>query len=361
MSQDEDGDKPHEPTQRKLDEARKKGEIPRSQDISTAAAYGGLVLAAVAVGGSSLQGLGTSLMVLLDQADSLDRLMLSGAAAAPVAGLAGRVLLQVAPLFALPAAVVLLVLIAQRSFLVTPSKLKPKLSRVSIISNAKNKFGRNGFFEFGKSFAKLLIYATLLGVLLARRLPDIAGTVRSDPAMAMGLLMRLSIEFLFIVLLIALAIGGIDFMWQRAEHLRKHRMSDKEIRDENKEVEGDPHMKGERRARGQEIAMSQMMTDVPKADVIITNPTHYAVALQWSRLPGEAPVCVAKGVDEIAARIRQIAQENAVPIHRDPPTARALHATTEIGAEIDPKHYRAVATAIRFADQMRVRARKGWR
>ncbi len=135
--------------------------------------------------------------------------------------------------------------------------------------------------------------------------------------------------------------------------MRKNRMSDKEIRDEMKDAEGDPHMKQQRRQRGQEIAMNQMLSDVPKADVIVVNPTHYAVALQWSRNQGEAPVVTAKGVDEVARRIREIAHESAIPIHRDPPTARALHASVEIGSEIAPDHYRAVAAAIRFADMIR--------
>ncbi len=103
--------------------------------------------------------------------------------------------------------------------------------------------------------------------------------------------------------------------------------------------------------------MSQMMKDVPTADVVIVNPTHYAVALKWSKLPGAAPVCVAKGVDEIAAAIRRTAIEAGVPIHSDPPTARALHATIDIGQEIHEEHYRAVAAAIRFAERMRLRAR----
>ena len=106
-----------------------------------------------------------------------------------------------------------------------------------------------------------------------------------------------------------------------------------------------------------EISQNQMMPEVPKADVVIVNPTHYAVALKWSRSPGEAPVCVAKGVDEIAHAIRKAASEAGVPIHSDPPTARALHATVEIGAEIPVEQYRAVAAAIRFAQAMRERAR----
>jgi flagellar biosynthetic protein FlhB len=135
-------------------------------------------------------------------------------------------------------------------------------------------------------------------------------------------------------------------------------MTLKELKDESKEAEGDPHLKQHRRMRAQELALNQMMGEVPNADVIIVNPTHYAVALKWSRMPGAAPECVAKGVDEVALRIREAATEAGVPIHSDPPTARALYATTDIGREIDPDHYEPVAAAIRFAEAMRQKARE---
>lgn len=361
MSQEDAGEKPHEPSRRKLQEARRKGEVPKSQDVSTAAVYGGLILAAMALGGWNLIELGTVLMTLIGQADQLSRQMANEAAAPLLGGLLAQAAFAVSPYFLVPAATAVLALIAQQSITFAPSKIQPKLSRISLVSNAKNKFGRNGLFEFTKSFVKLTIYSVVLGLFLIRRLPVMAMTLQAEPALATGVLLRLSLEFMLLVLLIALVIGGVDFLWQRAEHLRKNRMTDKELRDELKETEGDPHMKSERRARGQTIALNQMMADVPKADVVITNPTHVAVALRWSREPGAAPVCVAKGRDDIAARIRRIAQEHGVPVHSDPPTARALLATTEIGQEILPKHYRAVAAAIRFADQMRLRARRSWR
>ena len=176
--------------------------------------------------------------------------------------------------------------------------------------------------------------------------------------MSAALLGRLTIDFLLIVFLIALVLGGVDFLWQIHRHRQRHRMSRKEMLDEFKENEGDPHLKSARRQRAQEVATNQMLADVAKADVVVVNPTHYAVALRWDRSRRGAPVCVAKGVDEIAKRIRERAAENGVPIHSDPPTARALHATIEIGQEIRAEHYRAVAAAIRFADAMRKRARR---
>jgi flagellar biosynthetic protein FlhB len=360
MSQgDDDTEKPHEPSQKKLDDARKKGEIPRSADLSVAAGYGGLLLCLIALGASSFQSLGDALMVLIDRANSLSPLVFEGDPRALFGELGLSVVLAVSPMFVIPAIAVVATIISQRGFVVAPDKIRPKLSRIAPISNAKNKFGRNGLFEFFKSFVKLVIYSACLGVFLNARLPEMSATLMGGPTLAIQVLARVAIEFIFVATLIALTIGGIDFLWQRAEHLRKHRMSDKEIRDEHKEAEGDPHMKQARRHKAQELALNQMMADVPKADVVIVNPTHFAVALKWSRQRGEAPVCVAKGVDDIAFRIRETAQSAGVPVHTDPPTARALFATTDIGKEITQEHYRAVAAAIRFAEAMRKRAKWG--
>jgi flagellar biosynthetic protein FlhB len=160
------------------------------------------------------------------------------------------------------------------------------------------------------------------------------------------------------VLVIVAIIAAVDFFWQRFDHNRKLRMTYQELKDESKQSEGDPHMKAQRRQRAQEIAQNQMLLAVPKADVLIVNPTHYTVALKWDRAPGKAPVCLAKGVDEIAARIREIARREGIPVHEDPPTARSIHALVEVGRQIPPDQYRAVAAAILFADQMRRKARR---
>lgn len=355
---DDDTEKTHEATPRKLEEARKKGEVPRSTDLSVAASYGGLLIAALIFGPASLQGIGQSLMVLIEQAPDLSKLVFEGAPQAPMGGVFKTVGQSMLPWFLLPATVVLLTILAQRAFLVTPDKLKFKLSRISPISNAKNKYGRNGLFEFSKSFAKLIIYSVCLALFLKAKLPEMVGSLQASPGMAVIVLSRLALGFLFIAFTIAIAIGAIDYLWQHAEHLRKNRMSRKDLTDEAKEAEGDPHLKQKRRQRAYEIANSQMMRDVPDADVVIVNPTHFAVALKWSRQRGDAPICVAKGVDETAARIRTLAQESSVPVHSDPPTARALYASVEVGDEITPEHYRAVAAAIRFAEALRKRV---WR
>lgn len=355
--QDDDSDKSFEPTPEKLRKAREKGDVAKSQDLSVAASYAGLVIALFAIGADSFSSLGSSLMTLLDQPDRIASQVFGGSGMPVAGGLMKSAGVAVLPVFVVPFAIVLLSLIAQRAIVVAPTKLEPKLSRISLISNAKNKFGRSGMFEFAKSFAKLLIYSICLGLYMTLRLPDMIASSGTNPFAVVMLLAKLGMEFLVIALLIAGAIGVIDAAFQHAEYRRKNMMSRKEIMDEMKNSEGDPHFKGKRRQRGQEIALSQMMGVVPDADVVIVNPTHYAVALQWDRTPGSAPVCVAKGVDEVAAQIRRIANENAVPIHSDPPTARALHAAVDIGEQIHEEHFAPVAAAIRFAENMRQRAK----
>ncbi|NSX54669.1 EscU/YscU/HrcU family type III secretion system export apparatus switch protein [Parasulfitobacter algicola] len=358
---EEDEDKQHEPTQKKLDDARKKGEVPRSADLTTAASYAGLLTAFMVLGAWSVQTGGTALMPFLQNADGLEQLFFSGHGVTVTAGMMWDLFTAIAPWFLVPAVFALGAIIAQRSFVVSSDKIKPKLSKISLISNAKNKFGRNGLFEFAKSFVKLIMISIILGVFLWIKLPQIIQSLSLSPGMISAVLAELCLQFLTIVLFVAGAIGVVDFFWQYHEHLRKNRMSHKELKDEAKDSEGDPHMKQERRQRGYDIAMNQMLADVPDADVIIVNPQHYAVALKWDKFQNAAPVCVAKGVDEIAARIREVANENGVPIHRDPPTARSLYATVDIGQEVPPETYEVVAAAIRFAESMRLKARKnGW-
>ncbi len=354
---DQDEDKQYEASQKKLDDARKKGELPRSTDLTTAASYGGFLLASLSMGAIALQNMGQLMANMVGQSDRLAPTLFGDSSAPIYGGFILEIALEIGPWFLIPAVLAILSIIAQRSFVVAPQKLAPKLSRISPISNAKNKFGRSGLFEFSKSFFKLLIYSAILTVFLSLNISKILSTIHLTPAMATAVLLELVIEFFFIVLVIAAVIGGVDFLFQYQEHLRKNRMSRKELMDEMKQSEGDPHFKQKRRQRGQEIALSQMLGVVPDADVIVVNPTHYAVALKWDRDSGMAPVCVAKGVDEVAARIREVASENGVPIHRDPPTARAIFAVVEIGDEIEPDHYQAVAAAIRFAEKMRSKMR----
>jgi flagellar biosynthesis protein FlhB len=354
---EDEADKEHEASQQKLDQARKDGDVPRSVDLQTAMAIGGFLLALFGFGSWAVQRVGTAGMVMLDQADRLSTLVMAGGSG-PVGGMLIAFAAPPLALLLVAPALVLATLFATRGIVFAPGKLAPKLSRISPLAAAKQKFGLEGLVEFGKSTVKLGLVSVILYYFLASRFEDILASLYLTPAMSAALLARLTLEFLFILFLIQLALGGVDFLWQIYSHRQRHRMSRKEMMDEFKESEGDPHLKAARRQRAQEVATNRMLTDVASADVVVVNPTHFAVALKWDRKKGGAPLCVAKGVDEIARKIRERAAENGVPIHSDPPTARAIHAAVEIGQEIRVEHYRAVAAAIRFADAMRRKARR---
>lgn len=358
MSDEQDAsDKEHEASQKKLDDAREKGEIPRSTDLITAGSYAGFLLAGIAVGSDALNKAGITASVLLGQSDRLSKQLLNGAGNS-VSGIIGSFAIALAAFFLAPFVAAVLMIIVQRAMIFTPSKLAPKLSRISPLSGVKNKFGRKGLFEFAKSFVKLTIISCLLFGFLSYQAEDFLRMIYLSPAFSTALLMEKVTRFLALVTLLTFSIGGIDYFWQRAEHLRSNRMSRKEVTDEQKNAEGDPHLKAKRRQKGQEIANNRMLLDVPNADVVIVNPTHFAVALRWDKASGRAPVCVAKGVDEVAARIREKAVEAGVPLHSDPPTARMLYAHLEIGHEVHPDHYRVVAAAIRFSEAMRKKMRR---
>ncbi|MDO5621675.1 MAG: flagellar type III secretion system protein FlhB [Paracoccus sp. (in: a-proteobacteria)] len=351
----EDEDKQFEPTEQRLRKAREDGDIPRSTEVNAALAYIGLAIALMVVmpfflrawlpmAGRAMGDEGWPEIGAFDLARAL-------------AGFAGVAVLA---LVAIPALIILAGITAQRGFAVSTKKLKPDMKKLNPFSNAKKKFGPSGLVTFaisaGKAiavgvggwflFRSLLILLSETGFMGERQWLSATGLI----------LMRV----LALAITISVAFAVIDLFWKRREHLKKLRMSRKEMQDEHKDSEGDPHLKQQRRQKAVEIATSSMLADVAKADVIVVNPTHYAVALEWKRGSGRAPVCVAKGVDQVAARIREKAGEHQVPIWSDPPCARALYATVDIGHEIHPEHFAAVAAAIRFAEAMREKARKGW-
>lgn len=357
MSGQEDAsEKEHEPTEQKLEEARRKGDVPRARDLFAAAGLAGFVLAMLGQGQSAIADIGTTGMVLFEQADRLAPLFMGGAGAV-IGGMMGSLGLTLAVFGALPLIATLAVLVMTRALIFTPDNLAFKMSRISPIATAKQKFGRTGLFEFAKSFVKLIAVSMVLGAFLMARGEAVMGAIYLSPGAAAGMLLSLLTEFLMLIVVMQAVIGVIDLLWQTQDHRRRNRMSRRELLDQLKQSEGDPHLKAERRQRGMDIATNRMLDDVAKADVVVVNPTHYAVALRWDRASGMAPICVAKGVDEIAARIRERAAEAGVPIHRDPPTARALHASVDLDEPIRPEHFRAVAAAIRFAEAMRRRAR----
>jgi flagellar biosynthetic protein FlhB len=351
------GDKPYDATPRKLEQAREKGEIVRSADLNTSVVYGGFLLFGFLLAPSAFEAMGRLTLISLDRAQPLSDLML-GHDGSKVAFAVTRPSLEITlAILGAPALLLCVVLIAQRGFVFSPDKLAPKLSRISPVSNAKQKYGAEGLFQFAKSAAKLIIVSVLLAIYLWTRAELVLSSIHATPGQILDLTGRLLLEFVAVFFALSLLIGAIDWAWEWRQLLHRNRMSHQELKDETKQSEGDPALKQERRQRGHLIATNRMMTDVPTADVVIVNPTHFAVALRWDRKKGQVPICVAKGTDETAGRIRTIAAEHGVPVFSDPPTARALHATLDIGAPIRSDQFRAVAAAIRFADAIRVRAR----
>ena len=357
MSQEEDkSQKTQAPTEQKLQELRRKGEIPRSGDLNSAVAMGGLTILAFLFGGQILTSMGDTMQGFFRIWDHGD----------PSGGLGGGIIRQMVTRVVVPpmalivaaGAVVILAVLAQRGFAVAPEKLVPKQSRISILKTAKQKFGPSGLFEFAKSLTKLIVFTFVLVVVTLGFQEEILGSSFGEAGPIVAFKLDLMIRILAASTAVAMALGGIDLLWQRQHFMTTHMMSRQDIKDEMKRAEGDPEQKAERKRRGKEISQNRMLTDVPAADVVVVNPTHYAVALRWARdKQAAAPVCVAKGTDLIAAKIREIAQENAVPLFSDPPTARALHAGVEVGQEIAFEHYQAVAAAIRFADKIRQKSK----
>ncbi|MEM7497698.1 MAG: EscU/YscU/HrcU family type III secretion system export apparatus switch protein [Pseudomonadota bacterium] len=344
-------------TERKLEEARRKGDLPRAPDAQAAIAYIGFALGLALAGRDGAEAAGSSLLRLLEAPGPLSARAFAGDPAL-WATLATDMGVAVAPLLLTPAALLIAYLVAMRGIVFAPDRVVPKLSRISPVENAGQKYGPHGLGEFVKSTVKLSLLLLVLAIVMLGMMDWIAGSVRAEARLLPRLLEVPLRQILGGTLGVAILVGLADFFWQRHQHHQRQRMSPEEMKREMRETEGDPLLKAKRRQRAEEIATNRMLEKVPNAAVVITNPTHVAVALSWQRGGREAPVCVAKGVDEIAARIRERAEEAGVPLHSDPATARAVFAATPLGAEIDPAHYRAVAAAILFAESLREKQRQ---
>ncbi|WP_134682419.1 flagellar type III secretion system protein FlhB [Paracoccus ravus] len=357
MSNESD-DKQFEPSPQKLRRAREEGHIPRSTELTAALTFLGLwgayalssaamiprwqAMAARALGGEPMPETGRDW--IFDIAHGL--------------GIhASAMVLLFVGLTALP---VIFGLIVQRSVVFIPKKLFPDGGRINPLRNAKQKFGKEGLISFTISLIKA---STVIagGVFLYRWLAWwIITSDRAIGAQWIDGMNFVTLWMIYLALCTGVVFAGIDVLWKRFAYMRQQMMSRQELLDENKENEGDPQFKAVRRQKSVDIVLSSMLANVAKADVVIVNPTHYAIALEWKRGSGRAPVCLAKGVDEIAARIREQATEHRVPIWSDPTCARALHASVAIGEEIQAEHFAPVAAAIRFAESIRRKVRDGW-
>ena len=206
-----------------------------------------------------------------------------------------------------------------------------------------------------KALQKSLQFFIVLYVAFRDRFAELPLLSSHHATAISSILFREMIFFVGLITAVAALIAAIDLPWRLHQHKNKLKMTHQEVKEENKETEGDPAMKSVRRQRAEEMAANRMMSDVPTANVVIVNPTHFAVAIKWEDDRKSAPICVAKGVDEIAARIRETASVSGVPIKSDPPTARSIYSVVEIGEEIRREHYAAVAAALHYAEALRKR------
>ncbi len=339
-------------SEQKLKKAREKGDIPISTELNTLMLYIGIGLSIILLGAALVKGLAMVLFGMLERPELVAQAFLGDIKNPLPTQIMQSLGSKLFPFFALPAIFVILSLIAQRGIVFSPSKIKPKLSKISPIANAKKKYGTSGLGEFLKSFAKLCLIAVVASIFLKKEFFTLP-IYSSLPANALlVLLAQKTLQLLLYIIIGTAFIAALDMPAKWLSHQKKMRMTLQEAKDERKESEGDPYQKQRRRQKAEEIAKTTMLQDVTGASVVIVNPQHYAVALKWDRSSGEAPKCVAKGVDNMAFRIRERAKLAGVAIYENPPTARALFAQTKLGEIISPEHYAAVAAAIHYADRL---------
>ncbi|MEM9422416.1 MAG: flagellar type III secretion system protein FlhB [Pseudomonadota bacterium] len=350
MSEETGQDKSFDATPEKKKKARKKGNIPISTDVAVFASYAGALVGLAMIGGAAVR-FSEGLVGFFWHPVAVTDQLFSGAGGAH-ALLQGPLLLVGAVV--LPAAVFVVVgLIAQQGIAFAPTKLKPDLKRIHPWEGMKRKYGATGMTEFLKSAAKITLVAAVGGGYLWSQRDSFLSAMMRQHNEVPSLLLGQVMSVLGIACGIAFLISLVDLPLQQSTHAKRLRMTRQEVGDENKEMEGDPTQRQARKRRAQELAQNQMLRDTASADVIIVNPTHYAVALKWDRSADSVPVCVAKGVDHFALSLIDRARLSGVPVREDPPCARALHATVDVGAPIRPEHFAAVAAAIRFAETVR--------
>ena len=347
--QDEAADKPHEASTRKLEDARKKGEIVRSQDTITLVVFALFIALVSVLFGTFMTTITTKINVFIESAIVFPDNYIGARASYAVFEWVMPIAVL---LFIIPFAILISGLIALRQMIFTTSKLELKLNRISLVANAKKKFGVAGLFEFGKTVLKFFVFSALFIFFLFQSSQFFDDIVMLIPNHVNARLYSESMRWFILATLTYAMFAVIDIIWQTREHAKKNRMSHKEVKDEQKNEEGDEMIRQQRRAKAEEIATNRMLLDVPKASVVITNPTHYAVALKWTGGNKSVPHCVARGKDETARRIRETAIQSGVAIYRDPPTARDLYANVKVGQPIERDHYKAVAVAIGYAQRI---------
>ena len=349
----EQEDKTEEPTQRRIDQAIERGDVAKSIEVNTLAILGAFTLALLVAAPGIASGLMHSLTAFLANAHQVPDSPWAMARAAR-SGL--WIWLEAV---AVPVGVALVAGVAagylQHPPVFNAEALMPKFERVSPMAGFKRIVGVEALFQFGKGLAKMIAVGVVGGSILWRDRDRLEVFARLDPGACLPAVLTLSLKLLAGMLAVHVTIAGADYLYARLRWRGRLRMSKEEIKQEMKESEGNPEVKGKLRQLRMARSKKRMMAAVPGATVIVTNPTHYAVALRYEAgMP--APICVAKGVDALALRIREVATAHDVAIVENPPLARALHATVEIDGEIPAEHYKAVAEVIGFVMRLRRRA-----
>jgi flagellar biosynthetic protein FlhB len=348
---DDSSNKTEEPTPKRQGEAREKGQVAKSREID----HWVMILAGTM--GISIFG-----PKMLADLKAMLTFYFESAHAMPVGpGELGPILLRltldvglsIAPLFGLLIVAAVGAGMLQHGLLFSTEMLKPKFSKISPMAGFKRIFSVRGLVEFAKGAIKLAIIGSFGYWLLRGDFNELEKFIFVDLLQTLTLTMALAMKLLIGVLSLLTIIAAMDFGYQKFQMLQDMRMSREEIREEYKQSEGDPIVKGRLRQLRMERTRRRMMAAVPKADVVITNPTHFAVALQYDQATMEAPKLVAKGTDLVAHRIRDLAAEHNVPIVENPPVARALYAAVDVDREVPPEHYKAVAEIIGYVMKLR--------
>jgi flagellar biosynthetic protein FlhB len=345
MAEEDDTERTEEPTQKKLDEARRRGDVPKSQEVNNwfLLAASALALAMFAPGAAA--SFSSRFGVLLANAGTL---AVGGPA---LRALMLQICLVVAGAAALPLAILAVAAVlgnlVQHGLVWSLDPITPKLSKVSPLAGFKRLFSKESLLNFVKGIVKLVVVGgAVVGTVWPARL-ELAGLAAAPPGVMAGYLFDLIVRVFGTAVAVLAALAAADFLLQRQSWLKRQRMSVPELREEFKQSEGDPQIKARIRRLRAERSRRRMMAKVPEATVVIANPTHFAVALKYEA-GMNAPLCLAKGVDALALRIRALAEEHRIAVVENPPLARALYAAVEIDAEIPPEHYRAVAEVIGY-------------
>jgi flagellar biosynthetic protein FlhB len=346
MAEEQDtSQKTEDPTQKRLEEARRKGDIAKSQDVPVWFLL--LASAGILAGAGPLAaGIAEPLAKLLDHPHAFR--LADGGAQKLMFGLLMSLLVPLAVVFGAIAVGSLLGHLVQHRPLWTLEKIKPDLSKLSPGRGFSRMFGAHGWMNLLKAALKM---AAISAALLYAVWPEgtaILEAGRLEPAALMGITQAIAGRLLIAAIVVVGLIAVLDFLWQRWSFMQRMRMSRRDIREETRQSEGDPHIRARLRAIRLERSRRRMLANVPKATVVITNPTHYSVALRYLPETDAAPVCMAKGVDDVALRIREKAKEHDIPIVENVALARALFATVEPEQAIPREHFEAVAKVIGF-------------